>query len=532
MRRTRFGDLSIRGKLTALTVLSSVVGLLLAAAALIAYAWSSARAGYDRDLETVAQMLSGNSTAALVFRDRKAAAENLAVLRAKPEIRLACLYSSAEAGIFGSYAGADSGACPDLPETPGLHQEATVQTLVQTVDLAGERVGTLRLTQTLQPLRDTLMGQVAITFSILALSFGVSLAIAWIMQGSISAPIVALASTARRVTETRDYELRADGGGHDEVGRLVEDFNRMLNRIAFNEREVSQARDALEREVAQKTRANAELEQALQRLRDTQAQLVQSEKLASLGALVAGVAHEINTPVGVGVTAASTLAARAAQLRERYSSDTLTRSDLERFVAVAEESTRILLANLNRAADLIHSFKQVAVDQSSGERRRFDLKKYLEEVLASLNPQLRRPGHSVSIDCPEGIEVDGYPGALAQIITNFVTNSLLHAYAPGQRGQIRIQARAQDGSIELHYRDDGHGMPPEDLARIFDPFFTTKRGTGGSGLGMHIVYNLVTQMLGGQISVNSAPGQGVEFRVTFPGRRKEPDHDRNIAVRA
>jgi len=532
MSRTRFGDLSIRGKLTALTVLSSAVGLLLAAAALIAYAWTSARAGYERDLHTVAQMLSGNSTAALVFRDRKAAIENLGALRAKPEIRLACLYASAATEVFGSYAGDADGTCPASPEAPGLYRDAAAQTLVRAVELDGERVGVLRLTQTLQPLQDALWRQVQITFTILALSFGVSLAIAWRMQGSISAPIVALAGTARRVTETRDYEVRAAGGGSDEVGRLVEDFNRMLNRIAFNEREVSQARDALEREVAQKSRANAELEQALQRLRDTQAQLVQSEKLASLGALVAGVAHEINTPVGVGVTAASTLAARAAQLRERFKSETLTRSELDRFVAVAEESTRILLANLNRAADLIHSFKQVAVDQSSGERRRFGLKKYLEEVLASLNPQLRRPGHTVSVDCPEGIEVDGYPGALAQIITNFVTNSLLHAYEPGQRGQIRIQARAHDGEIELQYRDDGRGMPPEDLSRIFDPFFTTRRGTGGSGLGMHIVYNLVTQMLGGQISVSSTPGEGVEFRVTFPVSRKETAHDRNTAVRA
>jgi signal transduction histidine kinase len=514
-----FPDLSIRRKLTALTALSTAVGLLLAAAALIGYGWTAQRAGFQRDLATVAGIVADNSTAALVFGDHKSAAEILAALRAKPEIRSACLYgqsAAAPAVLFASYLQDDDRACPPRPEADGLLQQDAGLVVVAPVLLKGERVGTLRLRQTLQPLRLALREQVSITLAILGLAFAVSFTFGWRMQHSISGPIVRLAQTAQRISETKDYGLRASHSGNDEVGQLVGSFNHMLGQIAQRERDIAEARDQLQVQVQEKSRANAELQQALERLRQAQAQLVQSEKLASLGGLVAGVAHEINTPVGVGVTAASTLQAKAAQLQALYEAGTMGRSHLDRFISVAAEATRIILANLARAAELINSFKQVAVDQSSGERRRFELKGYLEEVLLSLGPQLRKGGHAVSIDCPEELLVDSYPGALAQIITNLFSNSLMHAYAPGQRGNIKLQVSQAGTGIELIYRDDGRGIAPEHLSRVFDPFFTTRRGSGGSGLGMHIVYNLVTQMLGGSITLDSAPGHGVTVTVRFP----------------
>lgn len=514
----RFLDLSIRRKLTALTTLSSAVGLLLAAAALIGYAWSSARAGFERDLATVARMAGDNSGAALVFGDRRTAAETLAALRAKPEIRAACLYAEPPAadGLFASYDRGGDGACPAHSPPLGQSRDGDRLSITAPVEVRGERVGTLRVTQTLQPLQASLRTQVLITAAIMALSFAVSFGAGWALQGSISGPIVRLAQTAQRVSTGEDYTLRAAPGGGDEVGRLVADFNHMLERIALREREVAEARGQLEQQVLAKTRSNEELALTLERLRQAQAQLVQSEKLASLGALVAGVAHEINTPVGVGVTAASTLQAKAAQLQALHDGGNMRRSDLDRFIGVATESTRIILTNLHRAADLIQSFKQVAVDQSSGERRHFELKGYLDEVLLSLGPRLRKGGHAVSVDCPDGLFVDSYPGALAQIVTNLCSNSLMHAYAAGERGHIALAVRQDGPWIELRYRDDGCGIPPENLPRVFDPFFTTRRGSGGSGLGMHIVYNLVTQMLGGSIELHSTPGQGVDFHVRFP----------------
>jgi signal transduction histidine kinase len=259
-----------------------------------------------------------------------------------------------------------------------------------------------------------------------------------------------------------------------------------------------------------------EIDKAVGRLRETQDQLVQNEKMASLGALVAGVSHEINTPVGVSVTAASSLHRWAQRARQQHQGAALTPAELDEFLIVAQESSEVILRNLQRAADLIQSFKQVAVDQASSERRQFSLRGYLDEVLLSLGPQLKKTPHRVAVDCPDTLVIDSYPGALAQILTNLVINTLVHAFPEGRAGTIRIAARELAGFIHVEYADDGVGMPPENLKRIFDPFFTTRRGSGGSGLGMHIVYNLVTQTLGGTVAVASAPGEGLQVRIVLP----------------
>jgi signal transduction histidine kinase len=259
-----------------------------------------------------------------------------------------------------------------------------------------------------------------------------------------------------------------------------------------------------------------EVNRAVDQLHETQDRLVRNEKMASLGALVAGVSHEINTPVGIGVTAASGLHEHARRLKRLYADDALKKSDLDNFLQLTSESTDIILRNLQRAADLIQSFKQVAVDQASGERRQFAMRRYLEEVLRSLGPKLKRTPHAVNVDCDETLVLDSYPGALAQVLTNLISNSLVHAFPDGRTGRIDIAVRRLSDQVRLEYADDGAGIPPEHLRRVFDPFFTTKRGSGGSGLGMHIVYNLVTQMLGGTIDIASTVGRGTRVTVTFP----------------
>jgi two-component system, NtrC family, sensor kinase len=262
-------------------------------------------------------------------------------------------------------------------------------------------------------------------------------------------------------------------------------------------------------------RTPAELQQAVNRavnqLHETQDRLVRNEKMASLGALVAGVSHEINTPVGIGVTAASALQEQSARIAREFAAGDLKKSELEHFLQVSAETSVIILRNLQRAADLLE-----ALDQVGGERRQFALRAYLDEVLLSLRPKLRRVPHQVSVDCPHGLVLDTYPGALAQVLTNLITNTLVHAFPDGRAGRIDIAVRHDSGAVRLDYSDDGIGMPPENLRRVFDPFFTTKRGTGGTGLGMHIVYNLVTQMLGGTIEVSSTVGQGTRVVVLFP----------------
>jgi len=517
-----FRDVPIRSKLLLLSLLTSTVGLLPAATALIVYVWTSTQASSVRDLETLARITADGVVAALTFNDPAAARETLAALHAKPEVDRACLYGAAGGvRLFASYQTADEN-CPPSAGTAGTREDFRHLVSVVPVQLAEETIGSLLVSQNLDARQRAISVQIGVVLAILGAAFLASVAVGWRLQRGLSEPLLDLAEMARRITGSGDYRLRAERRGGDEIGALVDDFNRMLEQIATRDRELQEARDALTTQVQEKTHANTELESALLRLREAQTQLVQSEKMASLGALVAGVAHEINTPVGVGVTAASTLKMRTQQMRGSYAGGTLSRTDLDTYVDIAMGASDIILRNLQRAADLIQSFKQVAVDQSSDERRHFALQGYIDEVLLSLAPRLKKTPHHVEVDCPADIMVDSYPGALAQILTNLVGNALMHA-VPGDRpGSLRIEARVEAGWVQLRFSDNGVGIPAADLNRIFDPFFTTKRGSGGSGLGLHIVYNLATQMLRGRISASSEPGHGAEFLLQFPLNVAEP----------
>ena len=194
----------------------------------------------------------------------------------------------------------------------------------------------------------------------------------------------------------------------------------------------------------------------------------------------------------------------------------LSALDLEDFQNSAQESAQIILRNLNRADRLVRSFKLIAVDQTTEERRVIELGAYLNEILTSLGPVLKKSPHRVTIACPDSLPMNTYPGALYQIISNLVMNSLIHAYDPGQTGAISIQAQRNETEVLLRYSDDGKGMSDEVRSQIFEPFFTTRRGQGGSGLGMHVVYNLVTQLLKGSIRVESSPGAGATFEIVLP----------------
>jgi PAS domain S-box-containing protein len=265
-------------------------------------------------------------------------------------------------------------------------------------------------------------------------------------------------------------------------------------------------------------RAKEEAERALADLRGAQANLILAEKMASLGSLVAGMSHEISTPLGIGVSAASHLSEEVEQLTSSFREGQLKRSDLEDFLETATEATRIMQGNLTRAARLIQAFKQVSVDQTTDEVRDFALGDYLQEILLSLAPALRRTAHRVEIDCPSNLVIRNRPGALGQIVTNLLMNTLQHAYEERvEPGMIKIAVTVpREGRVVMEFRDDGKGIASEDLPRVFDPFFTTKRGTGGTGLGLHIVYNLVSQVLGGTIAVSSRPGEGTRFTISFP----------------
>ncbi|RAV20627.1 sensor histidine kinase [Paenibacillus contaminans] len=308
-------------------------------------------------------------------------------------------------------------------------------------------------------------------------------------------PLLRLRHAASAVKQGQDYN-HLDLNASLEINEVAAAFNDMVENLD----------DRYE-----------QLQNALETLQTTQKQLVQSEKMVALGGLVAGIAHEINTPLGIGVTAISYMDQRTKDIISLYAQNKMKKSDLDAYLQTADETTSIIMSNLLRASELIRSFKQVSVDQSSEAKRRFKLKSYIEEVLLSLNPRLKKTKLCVTVVCPQGdFEVDGYPGAISQIVTNLVMNSTIHAYEPDQIGTIRIDIQKLEGLLRISYSDDGKGMSAETAGKIFDPFFTTNRGGGGTGLGMNVVYNIVTQTFGGTIRCESELGKGTSFIIDIP----------------
>lgn len=270
-----------------------------------------------------------------------------------------------------------------------------------------------------------------------------------------------------------------------------------------------------------------ELIESMHHLEQTRSELVESAKMASLGELVAGVAHEINTPVGIAVSAASYLHDRTEEVRDKLGHVAQEDSELKAFIDDASTSSRLLLSNARRAAQLVESFKRVAVDQSTDQRRRFDLASYLAETLANLRPQFQGSAIRIELDCAPDIDMDSYPGPLAQVVTNLVFNAIESGFEPGQAGVIRITGQAQGpDEVVIRCADNGRGIPVPLLERIFEPFFTTRRNAGGSGLGLHLVYNIVTHKLNGTINVANDAQGGAVFTIHVPRR---PHESRSLA---
>jgi signal transduction histidine kinase len=342
---------------------------------------------------------------------------------------------------------------------------------------------------------------IALLFLAVIITAGVIIAL------SIRLPLQQI-MTSMRAIRSGDYDRQVPGtDAKDEVGamaRAVEVFRE--NAIAKRE-----AEDGLR---ASKEKA----ESALLELNAAQQNLIDAERLAALGGLVAGVAHEVNNPIGISLTVASSFARRTDQFdAEMRSSTPLRRSQLEEFVRSSRDASQQLVGNLHRAAELIQSFKQVAVDRSHAERRQFSLSEATDQIIASLRPVLKRSPITLTVDVPEGLVVDGFPGSYGQILTNLFLNAANHAFPDGRSGAITISAKPRgNDDIEIIFADNGAGMTPDVQRQAFDPFFTTRRNEGGTGLGLHIVYNLVTQQLGGRMMLESRLGQGTTFRIIMP----------------
>ena len=364
---------------------------------------------------------------------------------------------------------------------------------------------------------------------------------------------------------TMNYEKNELNILEDAYNNLIDELIDFKDKLALSQRETEDANDKLdeqnlllEQEVARKTSSlsstmlkmegqqkemllqqeqlqaennrrrqtestlmltNKELKSSIFELSKAQDRLLEAEKMSSLGMLSAEISHEINTPIGISITSVSCLSDILTKLQSDIQGQTLSKRTIEHSIDSANHSIELLFANLNRAAELIASFKQVAVDQTNDKVRLINMAKYLDEIIQSLHPRLKKTSHSIKIHCDESIEVYSHPGAIAQIIINLVINSVIHGFENMNRGEIVIDINVAEQRLTLDYQDNGKGVTQEQLDNLFTAFYTTKADSGGTGLGTHIIKNLVLDTLNGQIQANNLPSGGLHFHIEFPDMR-------------
>ena len=347
----------------------------------------------------------------------------------------------------------------------------------------------------------------------------VGLLLAPIWAQAIVRPLRAVAERAHQVASGAGSK-RWPRGRIVELDQVSSDLAMMAETMLRREEDLRRLNEELEERVSRRTadlsRSNAELSQVIETLEQAKDELIQSEKLAALGRLVAGVAHELNTPLGNGRMAVSTLTSKLSRF-EKAIAEGLRRSELEAFIEGVRTSSDIAERNLVRASELIGSFKQVAADRTSSRRRKFRLREVVDEVVMTLSPLMKHKPIELRLDLPKDLWLDSYPGELGQALTNLIENSVKHAFKDRERGSISVTAyRLGEDRVRIFLRDDGVGMAPEVAHRVFDPFYTTSLGQGGTGLGLFIVHNSLTNILGGSISLETRPGEGASFELRLP----------------
>jgi signal transduction histidine kinase len=314
-----------------------------------------------------------------------------------------------------------------------------------------------------------------------------------------------------------DYSRRATEF-KGEFGVLSQEFNNMAEQISKQQENLNALNAQLEERVIERT---VQLNTKIEELTQTRQELVQSEKMASLGRLVAGFAHELNTPIGVAVGTASTLQNKAKFINQLLEQEEVDEEELLSALSVVNEASELTLSNLRRASHLVNSFKRTAVDQTSEDVRRFDVKATIEDVINTLNNKFKHTRINIQLDCPDKLTVYSIPGALEQTLTNLIMNSWTHGFNEGKNaGNITIAVNLEEGHLKVDYSDTGKGIATEVVGKIFEPFFTTNRAGGGSGLGLYICYNFVTTQLGGTMTCDSVVGEGVHFNIEFPVKDK------------
>lgn len=465
-----------------------------------------------------AQLIADMAVAPMAFYDSKGVRDQLHRLRSDEAVIRAIVYDANKQFIADYSPYHIAPIYPSLP-TLGSYYSKTSQipwkfgNLTTTIAIKerGQLLGYLTIEKKSDRIHTFLKNMLIALFLFSVVLLGMVYAAARRLSQTILQPVLDLSRTAQEIADTNDYSLRVSHATDNEISSLYRSFNHLLN-------ETQSLTTNLEARVAQRTH---ELENSLDTLQKAQIQMVQSEKMAALGSLVSGVAHEVNTPLGNALTGGSIILKESQNLLQQIEEGVLKKSALEHGLQVLNDTATVMNRSLNQAADLIRSFKRISVDQSAEDVREFNLYHYLEEILLTFHNELKKRPIDVTLTGDHDLILISYPGIYAQLISNFIQNSLIHAFTEDiQHPAISINFDVKQDDLILTYADNGLGMDEAIKKVAFEPFTTTKRNSGGSGLGLNIIYNLITHKLKGTIAVESQPLQGTKFTMTIPKQFK------------
>ncbi len=388
-------------------------------------------------------------------------------------------------------------------------------TLRGDIDYEGEVIGHVEMVYSLQlEYQEAFREALRLLFIFIAQAALSLVAVIWLLKKQVTNPINQIISSAQGISKGNlDTPVALDR--NDELGALSQQIDEA--RIALKDL-FQTLEDRVDARTAELSAVNTELESTIKQLKRAQKELVETEKLSALGALVAGVSHELNTPLGNSIMMASTLVDTVERFQKQLTSGQIMRSELTNYLDTITNSAKIMQSNIGAAADLVKSFKQVSVDRTSEQARDFELVEYLHEVEATLRHLFKHRPVDLVVEGNAPIQMSSYPGPLNQVINNLINNALVHAFEPEDEGKVTITAELVDHgeTAEIIVRDNGAGIAEENLSRVLEPFFTTKLGKGGSGLGMHIVHNLVTNVLSGTMKITSKVGEGTTVLIQIP----------------
>lgn len=461
--------------------------------------------------------------------------EQLTLLITSPDINYVHVYKTQKNNQISYFSGYNKSAYfPSIPDKIDSieqlaevnHQQGYVEQIIK-IEQNQKLYGYIYIQSSNKAFQDTMSSLTFIAIALSVVGLIILTTVMIMINRKVNQPITTIIESLHTISQKKSFSQRIAKLPSAELDILARTINILLSRIEnhiIKQQDIHQLALQQNNNLTDKVNArtdalkqsNQELLSTLEKLHQFQGQLVETEKMASLGDMVAGIAHEVNTPIGLGVTASTLLADRLNHIKQSFDEKTLKSSQLKRFLIEGEENIDIIYRNLERAVKLISSFKRVAVDQSSADTHQFNVSELLREVTLTLKAKINQENVTLVMDCPENLVIESKPGPINQILINLIINSIIHGFEHKPTGTINIYISYLSEQLHINYQDDGMGIDENIKSRIFDPFTTTKRGSGGSGLGLHLVFNLVTQALNGHINVESSINQGTSFNINFP----------------